>query len=157
MDFLKKSISTIDNAIEINKLKDEKEDLTKKRNNLIDKIQKYDRKIELKKIVYSNIQSNENTIASIKEHLFLDNVEITDKTTLEDFSIKYGDNPYFMNLFQLYNNLLNSQKVLLVTLNEIGSIINIDKTIYETKKVELDKQIENVNNKLSKVRTKQFK
>jgi hypothetical protein len=157
MDFLKKSISTIDNAIEINKLKDEKEELTKKRNNLIDKIQKYDRQIELKKIVYSNIQSNENTIAGIKEHLFLDNVEITDKTILEDFSLKYGDNPYFMNLFQLYNNLLNSQKVLLVTLNEIGSIINIDKTIYETKKVELDKQIENVSSKLSKVRTKQFK
>jgi len=157
MDFLKKGISTIDNAIEINKLKDERENLTKKRNNMADKLKKYDRQIELKNIVYSNIQSNENTVAGIKEHLFLDNVEITDKTTVEEFSLKYTDNPYFINLFQLYTNLLNSQKVLLATLNEIGSIINIDKTIYETKKVELDKQIENVNNKLSKVRTKQFK
>jgi hypothetical protein len=157
MDFLKKSISTIDNAIEINKLKDERENLTKKRNNLADKLKKYDRQIELKNIVYSNIQSNENTVAGTKEHLFLDNVEITDKTTIDEFSLKHGDNPYLINLFQLYNNLLNSQKVLLATLNEIGSIINIDKTIYETKKVELDKQIENVNNKLSKVRTKQFK
>ena len=157
MDFLKKGISTIDNAIEINKLKDERENLTKKRNNMADKIKKYDRQIELKNIVYSNIQSNENTIAGIKEHLFLDNVEITDKTTIEEFSLKYADNLYLINLFQLYTNLLNSQKMLLATLNEIGSIINIDKTIYETKKVELDKQIENVNNKLSKVRTKQFK
>jgi hypothetical protein len=157
MDFLKKGISTIDNAIEINKLKDERENLTKKRNNMADKIKKYDRQIELKNIVYSNIQSNENTVAGIKEHLFLDNVEITDKTTVEEFSLKYANNPYFINLFQLYTNLLNSQKVLLATLNEIGSIINIDKTIYETKKEELDKQIENVNNKLSKVRTKQFK
>jgi prefoldin subunit 5 len=157
MDFLKKSISTIDNAIEINKLKDEREDLTKKRTKITDKLKKYDRQIELKNIVYSNIQSNENTIAGIKEHLFLDNVEITDKTTVEEFSLKYSDNSYFINLFQLYNNLLNSQKVLLATLNEIGSIINIDKTIYETKKVELDKQIETVNSKLNKVRTKQFK
>jgi hypothetical protein len=157
MDFLKKSISTIDNAIEINKLKDERENLTKKRNILADKLKKYDRQIELKNIVYSNIQSNENTIAGIKQHLFLDNVEITDKTTVEEFSLKYSDNSYFISLFQLYNNLLNSQKVLLVTLNEIGSIINIDKTIYETKMVELDKQIDTVNNKLNKVRTKQFK
>jgi prefoldin subunit 5 len=157
MDFLKKSISTIDNAIEINKLKDEREDLTKKRTKITDKLKKYDRQIELKNIVYSNIQSNENTIAGIKEHLFLDNVEITDKTTVEEFSLKYSDHSYFINLFQLYNNLLNSQKVLLATLNEIGSIINIDKTIYETKKVELDKQIETVNSKLNKVRTKQFK
>lgn len=157
MDFLKKGISTIDNAIEINKLKDERENLTKKRNNMADKIKKYDRQIELKNIVYSNIQSNENTIMGIKENLFLDNVEITDKTTIDEFSLKYSENPYFINLFQLYTNLLNSQKVLVATLNEIGSIINIDKTIYETKKVELDKQIENVNNKLSKVRTKQFK
>ena len=157
MDFLKKSISTIDNAIEINKLKDEREDLTKKRTKITDKLKKYDRQIELKNIVYSNIQSNENTIAGIKEHLFLDNVEITDKTTVEEFSLKYSDNSYFINLFQLYNNLLNSQKVLLATLNEIGSIINIDKTIYETKKVELDKQIDTLNLKLNKVRTKQFK
>ena len=156
MDFLKKSISTIDNAIEINKLKSDRDELNNKLSKITDKLKKYDSQIELKQVIEFNIQSNVNTIISIKQQLFLDNIEITDKTTADEFSIKHP-NPYFINLFQLYNNLLVSQTVLQTSLNEICSIINIDKTTYLVKKDELDKEIEANNAKLKKVRTKQFK
>ena len=156
MDFLKKSISTIDNAIEINKLKSDRDELNNKLSKITDKLKKYDSQIELKQVIEFNIQSNANTIISIKQQLFLDNIEITDKTTADEFSIKHP-NPYFINLFQLYNNLLASQTVLQTSLNEICSIINIDKTTYLVKKDELDKEIEANNAKLKKVRTKQFK
>ena len=156
MDFLKKSISTIDNAIEINQFKNEREELNKKIKNITDKLKKYDSQIELKQFIELNVQSNENTITCIKQQLFLNNIEITTKTTSEEFLLQHN-NPYFINLFQLYNNLLQSQKVMQSSLHEIGLIINIDKTIYLQKKEELDKQLETVNTKLNKVRGKQFK
>lgn len=156
MEFLKKSISTLDNAIEINQLKNEREELNKKIKNITDKLKKYDSQIELKQFIELNVQSNENTITCIKQQLFLNNIEITTKTTSEEFLLKHN-NPYFINLFQLYNNLLESQKVMQSSLHEIGLIINIDKTIYLQKKEELDKQLESVNTKLNKVRVKQFK
>lgn len=156
MDFLKKSISTIDNAIEINKLKSDRDELNGKLSKITEKLKKYDSQLELKQIIEFNIQSNTNTMISIKQQLFLDNIEITDKTTIEEFSVKYN-NAYFINLFKLYSNLLSSQKVLQTSITEIDSHINIDKTTYISKKEELDKEIETVNNKLKKVRNKQFK
>ena len=69
----------------------------------------------------------------------------------------YINNPYFINLFKLYSNLLASQKVLQASIDEISSHINIDKQTYQVKKEELDKELEKVNTKLKKVRTKQFK
>ena len=156
MDFLKKGLSTIENAIEINALKDNRADLMDKRSALEDKIKKYDCQIELKKVIEMNIQSNAITMTSIKQQFFVDNVEFSDSCTVEEFSNKYK-NPFFINLFQLYNNLLISQRVLQTSLDEVSSFINIDKAIYQTKKEELDAQIEKVNAKLKKVRTKQFK
>ena len=156
MDFLKKSISTIDNAIEINKLKSDRDDLNNKLSTITQKLKKYDSQLEFKQIIEFNIQSNTNTMISIKQQLFLDNIEITDKTTIEEFSVKYN-NPYSINLFKLYSNLLASQKVLQASIDEIETHVNIDKTTYIVKKDEIEKELESVNTKLKKVRTKQFK
>jgi hypothetical protein len=155
MDFLKKSISTIDNAIEINKLKSEHDDLTHKITKIIDQLKKYDCQTELKQIIESNIEANQNTILGLKKQFFLDNIEKPENYTVDEFSVKYN-NPYFIKLFQLYNNLLESSGVLQTTLNEINSHINIDKTTYQTKKEELEKELDSVNTRLRKVRNKQF-
>ena len=155
MDFLKKSISTIDNAIEINKLKSEHDDLTNKITKIIDQLKKYDCQTELKQIIESNIEANQNTILGLKKQFFLDNIEKPENYTVDEFSVKYN-NPYFIKLFQLYNNLLESSGVLQTTLNEINSHINIDKTTYQTKKEELEKELDSVNTRLRKVRNKQF-
>ena len=155
MDFLKKSISTIDNAIEINKLKSEHDDLTHKITKIIDQLKKYDCQTELKQIIESNIEANQNTILGLKKQFFLDNIEKPENYTVDEFSVKYN-NPYFIKLFQLYNNLLESSCVLQTTLNEINSHINIDKTTYQTKKEELEKELDSVNTRLRKVRNKQF-
>ena len=155
MDFLKKSISTIDNAIEINKLKSEHDDLTHKITKIIDQLKKYDCQTELKQIIESNIEANQNTILGLKKQFFLDNIETPENYTVDEFSVKYN-NPYFIKLFQLYNNLLESSGVLQTTLNEINSHINIDKTTYQTKKEELEKELDSVNTRLRKVRNKQF-
>ena len=155
MDFLKKSISTIDNAIEINKLKSEHDDLTHKITKIIDQLKKYDCQTELKQIIETNIEANQNTILGLKKQFFLDNIEKPENYTIEEFSVKYN-NPYFIKLFQLYNNLLESSGVLQTTLNEINSHINIDKTTYQTKKEELEKELDSVNTRLRKVRNKQF-
>lgn len=155
MDFLKKSISTIDNAIEINKLKSEHDDLTNKITKIVDQLKKYDCQTELKQIIESNIHANQNTILGLKKQFFLDNIETPENYTVEEFSVKYN-NPYFIKLFQLYNNLLESSGVLQTTLNEINSHINIDKTTYQTKKEELEKELDSVNTRLRKVRNKQF-
>ena len=155
MNFLKKSISTIDNAIEINKLKSEHDDLTHKITKIIDQLKKYDCQTELKQIIESNIEANQNTILGLKKQFFLDNIEKPENYTVDEFSVKYN-NPYFIKLFQLYNNLLESSGVLQTTLNEINSHINIDKTTYQTKKEELEKELDSVNTRLRKVRNKQF-
>ena len=156
MDFLKKSISTIDNAIEINKLKSERDELNDKLSKITDKLKQYDCQLELKNIIQSNVLSNTNTMLSIKKQLFLENIEITETCTIDEFTAKHN-NSYFINLFKLYSNLLASQKILQSSIDEISSHINIDKETYQVKKDELDKDLENVNTKLKKVRTKQFK
>ena len=155
MNFLKKSISTIDNALEINKLKSEHDDLTHKITKIIDQLKKYDCQTELKQIIESNIEANQNTILGLKKQFFLDNIEKPENYTVDEFSVKYN-NPYFIKLFQLYNNLLESSGVLQTSLNEINSHINIDKTTYQTKKEELEKELDSVNTRLRKVRNKQF-
>jgi hypothetical protein len=91
----------------------------------------------------------------LKKQFFLDNIEKPENYTVDEFSVKYN-NPYFIKLFQLYNNLLESSGVLQTTLNEINSHINIDKTTYQTKKEELEKELDSVNTRLRKVRNKQF-
>ena len=156
MDFLKKGINTIENAIEINKLKDLRAELSDKRIKLSDKIKKYDSQMEFRKVIEQSIQANANTIAGIKQQFFLDNIEITDATTMEEFSHK-NSSPYFNSLFQLYCNVSASQPVFIATLKEIDSHINIDKETYQTKLADLDKQIDSTNSKLKKVRDKQFK
>ena len=118
-------------------------------------LKKYDCQIEMKLVIESNIHSNMNTIAGLKKQFFLDNIETPENYTVEEFSIKYN-NPYFIKLFQLYNNLLESNSILHISLNEINSHININKTTYQTKKDDLDKHLEGVNAKLKKVRNKQF-
>ena len=156
MDFLKKSISTIDNAIEINKLKSDRDDLNGKLSKITDNLKKYDLQLELKQIIEYNIQSNLHTMIGIKKQLYLDNIEIIETVSIEEFSKKHP-NPYFINLFQLYNNLLVSQNVLQLSIDEISSHINIDKNTYQIKKEELESKLETINTKLKKVRTKQFK
>jgi hypothetical protein len=156
MDFIKKSINTIDNAIEINKLKDLRAELSDKRIKMSDKIKKYDFQADFRRVLEQNVQASANTIAGIKQQFFLDNIEITETTTVEEFYQKNA-NPYFISLFHLYVNTVASQKVFIETMNEIDSHLNIDKGTYQTKLEELDKQLESTNAKLKKVRDKQFK
>ena len=156
MDFIKKSINTIDNAIEINKLKDLRAELSDKRIKMSDKIKKYDFQADFRRVLEQNVQASANTIAGIKQQFFLDNIEITDTTTAEEFYQK-NTTPYFISLYKLYVNTVASQKVFIETMNEIDSHLNIDKGTYQTKLEELDKQLESTNAKLKKVRDKQFK
>lgn len=156
MDFIKKSINTIDNAIEINKLKDLRAELSDKRIKMSDKIKKYDFQADFRRVLEQNVQASANTIAGIKQQFFLDNIEITETTTAEEFSQKNAS-PYVISLYKLYVNTVASQKVFIETMNEIDSHLNIDKGTYQTKLEELDKQIESTNAKLKKVRDKQFK
>ena len=85
----------------------------------------------------------------------MENIETPEKYTLAEFSVKH-DSPYLIKLFQLYNNLLETDGILMASLNEINSHINIGKATYQTKKDDLDKKLEVVNAKLKKVRNKQF-
>ena len=156
MDFIKKSINTIDNAIEINKLKDLRAELSDKRIKMSDKIKKYDFQADFRRVLEQNVQASANTIAGIKQQFFLDNIEITETTTAEEFYQKNAS-PYVISLYKLYVNTVASQKVFIETMNEIDSHLNIDKGTYQTKLEELDKQIESTNAKLKKVRDKQFK
>ena len=156
MDFIKKSINTIDNAIEINKLKDLRAELSDKRIKMSDKIKKYDFQADFRRVLEQNVQASANTIAGIKQQFFLDNIEITETITAEEFYQK-NTSPYVISLYKLYINTVASQKVFIETMNEIDSHLNIDKGTYQTKLEELDKQIESTNAKLKKVRDKQFK
>ena len=156
MDFIKKSINTIDNAIEINKLKDLRAELSDKRIKMSDKIKKYDFQADFRRVLEQNVQASANTIAGIKQQFFLDNIEITETITAEEFYQK-NTSPYVISLYKLYVNTVASQKVFIETMNEIDSHLNIDKGTYQTKLEELDKQIESTNAKLKKVRDKQFK
>ena len=156
MDFIKKSINTIDNAIEINKLKDLRAELSDKRIKMSDKIKKYDFLAVFRRVLEQNVQASANTIAGIKQQFFLDNIEITETITAEEFYQK-NTSPYVISLYKLYVNTVASQKVFIETMNEIDSHLNIDKGTYQTKLEELDKQIESTNAKLKKVRDKQFK
>jgi hypothetical protein len=56
----------------------------------------------------------------------------------------------------VHNHLLESNCVLQTSLNEINSHINIDKTTYQSKKDDLEKELDSVNIRLRKVRNKQF-
>lgn len=156
MDFLTKGFNTISNAVEINTLKSDRDELRKKKDEFTNKLNKYNNQIILKTIIENNIESNNKTITNLREQFIAGNIDFQNGGTFDEFILKYSNNSYAICLYKLYLSLNSSNEILKVTNDEISKDISIDREIYVNKINEIDEQIKKVNNKLEKVRDKQF-
>ncbi len=155
MNFLVNTVSTVSNAIEINKLKDERTLLNKEKETLNKKIKEYDNKNLLKNTLEKNIETNDLSISSIKEYFILSNIKIEQNETTATFGDKYKDE-YLIKMFKLLTSLQITNQSLANMINEIKSQIQIDKNVYQTRLNEIETKVEKINSKLKIVREKQF-
>lgn len=155
MNFLKNSIKTIGNAVEINNLKDERTKLNKEKTEFEERMAKYDNLISLKKILENNIQTNDVTIGTIMQNFILLNIKVEQNETTESFCSQHKDE-YIVKMYKLLNSLTITNKSLHNMVNEINPLIQIDKSTYQNKIEEINKKLDKVNEKLKAVREKQF-
>jgi hypothetical protein len=150
MNFLKKSISTISNAVEINALKGEREDLYKENEELENKKKFYSEQVELKDINHNMKNHLENTLIYYRQ-LFI-------KNNINDYEneIIVSTDTNILTYKKLYDDLKKS----ISTIDEIKNLIdgNIcnDISFYQNKIDENNKKIAKLNDKLKVVRDKQY-
>lgn len=153
MNFIKKSINTVGNAVEINSLKSDRQQLIKKKDVYAKKIQKYTLLENLKASILANISANEATISSIRQLFHALDI---DTTNAEEFSRKHSDTPDILSAFDALNASQMSLNQFNRTLDEINKETCVEKDVYQQKIEEIDQEIHAVNAKLDKVREKQF-
>ena len=75
--------------------------------------------------------------------------------TQNEFNIKYTE-PHIQQMYATFLNLQTTNESIHSLNNSIKIIIDIDKTFYQNKMIELEKEFEHIHEKLSAVRLKQF-
>jgi hypothetical protein len=156
MDFINKSIKTIGNAVEINTLKSDRDELRKKKEQYVNKLKKYTLLVDMKNTIQNNINSNEATLNSIRQYFVILNIDKDIKLTKEEFYIKYPNSSDIVSLFNLYNTTNNTKLEFINTLEEINKETSVSQEVYQQKIDEIDNELKKVNTKLDKVREKQF-
>lgn len=156
MNFLKKSFNTVNNALEINNLKDKLKELEKEKKDY-----------EMEKIT-NNLKINQKELMMTEmSKLFTaskDNISVMDgfafnktdfKCDYEIFIQKYQSTPELFVFKKLYDNLNKNNELV----NEAMSYYNNNiksSEYYDTKIQNIEKNIEDIRKKLTSVREKQF-
>lgn len=154
MNFLKNSVSTIGNAVEINNLKSKREELNKQKKELELLCNKYDDQVELKNNILKITQTNLEIISNLRTLFAKSNTKYD--IEFDEFT-NLNTDPDLIMYKKLYDQLCNSSKTVEETSNQLDKNISVKREIYTDKIDKLNGQIEVVNNKLKSVRDKQFK
>lgn len=155
MNFLKKSLNTVSNAFEINSLKEERNDINNQIKKLNEQIKKYERSFELKQMLQQNITSNDQSIGLIRTYFINETINLDGIDNFEQFSAKYNDKT-IQQMYKTFNSLQINNKSIKLMIQEIDALIAVDKTIYQNKINDLETKLLSINDKLNKVREKQF-
>lgn len=156
MNFIQKSIKTVGNAIEINSLKSDRQQLLKKKEVYENKIKKYDMLKLLKVNIQTGLCSNEEIVYSIRKMLLSLDMEKLLAENHDDFITSNPDKVDIISIIRLYDQTQNSIAQFKETLDEINKETCMGKEDYHAKIEELENELVILNAKLDKVREKQF-
>lgn len=154
MNFLKNPASSISNAVEINKLKSKKNELTKEKNENQKLYDRYEEQIKLKENILKIIDANNIVLTNLRT--FFINSDIKYDVEFKEFEKVVTDVDLIMYK-TLYDKLTNTNECSNNSIKNLDKNVSIDKQIYTQKIEKINEKIEVINAKLSKVRNKQFK
>lgn len=153
MDYFLNPVSSISNAVEINKLKDKRKKFNDEINEYVKSLNRHEEHTELKNLINVSIESNNAVLKNLRTLFVKSNkkfdVEFNEfvKTTSDADLIMYKT---------LYDNLMETNKKLTEHAEHLNKNISIDKEIYLERIKSSEKKIEEINGKLNAVREKQF-
>ena len=153
MNFLKKSINTISNAVEINKLKIKRDTLNNEKKELETLCKNYDEQVELKENLEKLIQSKNHTLTMLRTIFTKKNIKYEMK--LEEFKVINSD-PCLHVYKKLNDDLVETINLIEESVKHLEKYVNIDKKIYTEKILNLEQKITKINDNLNNVREKQF-
>lgn len=153
MNFIKKSVGTISNAVEINELKSKRSKLNDEKKHLESSLVKYDEQIQMKQNIIQLIETNNDMINFLRNQFTKANINYD--VPMEEFT---DNNPESDNYVykKLFDQLTNTNKSLENTVKHLDKTICVSREIYADRINVLDEQIKKLNEKLDKIREKQF-
>jgi uncharacterized coiled-coil DUF342 family protein len=154
MNFLKKPVSSISNAVEINNLKSKRDELNKEKKELETMCSKYDDQTNLKQNVSKIIESNNEIINSLRTLFTKNNIKYD--VEFDEF-VNSNSDPDNLMYKKLYDQLIQSNITVEDSVKHLDKNICVSREIYTEKITKIDEQIEKTNTKLKTVRDKQFK
>lgn len=154
MNYLKNPITSISNAVEINKLKDKRDELNKDKKEYKKLFNRYEDQIELKKSSEAIISTNNIALSNLRTLFTKSNVKFD--VEFVEFNLNIKDEDMIMYKI-LYDKLLDTNKCIEDVIKHFDKNITIDKEVYTQKITKVDEKIAETNKKLDKVREKQFK
>lgn len=153
MNFIKKSVNTVSNAVEINNLKSKRTNLTNEKKHLESSLDKYDDKVQMKQDIMKLIETNNGVINSLRNQFAKTNIKYD--VPMEEFT---DDNPESDNHVykKIFDQLSKTNQTLDNTIKHLDKTICVSRDVYEERINGLEEQIKKLNEKLDKVREKQF-
>ena len=153
MNFIKNSVSTISNAVEINKLKDKRSELNKEKKELEQACAKYDDQVNMKENIGKITHTNKEIITSLRNMFAKNNIKYD--IEFSEFISTYDNQDYRMYKI-LYDQLVLTNSIVEDSVKHLDKNVCIDRQIYVDRIGSLDEKIEKINSKLEDVRDKQF-
>ena len=151
INFLKNPIKTVNNAIDINIYKSKINELEKTKKDIQLKCDQYNMEVHLKNHILQKININEQIIKELISMFEINNINYD--IHIIDFNSQYTN--YNIQLYKtMYDSIVNDNIILNKYIDEINKTIQIDKTIYENKIINLSNEIDDLNNKLNIIRKK---
>jgi hypothetical protein len=151
MNFIKGVSKLVNNSIELNTLKNQRDDLRKKLDHQNMLLNDYDNNIQLLHLIETNIQNNQLLMNGIEKQFINNNINLVFNETLEQFQSK-NDNQLILSLYKTYILLLQINDDNNKTIAIIKPSISNNKPFYEKNITDLRNQIERINEKLKVVR-----
>jgi len=153
-NFFKNPIETLSNAAEINTLKERRERLRGEKKDVEDKIMRYNEQNELKVSVSKLMEPNTEALVALRTLFTKGNVDY--KLPYDEF-IETNHNTEIQHYKQLYDDLMKTQSTITKSLEHLNTNVCVDINTYKQTVTNLDGRIEEINERLRKVRDKQYK
>ena len=149
----KNPIGTISNAVEINTLKERRERLRNEKHEVDNKIRRYSEQLELVKSCEKLTSTQKECLIQLRTIFAQNNIQY--QISREEYESEYNDSQ-LLHYKDLYDKLILMETTMKPCISAFTNTVDVNVDIYKQNSDHLERRIEEINQRLSKVREKQF-
>lgn len=151
MNFIKGAVKTIGNAIELDRLKSDRETLRAQKKDIEDKLTSYDKKAEVLSNYKKVIEKNEETLAFFRSLFFA--YSVNEGHTIEEM-VTANHEPHLIESKKAFDIIKASNAHMIQACTYLSPQLSKSKDEHLAEIAVLDVKIEKINDKLKQIRNK---